>query len=762
MLCGVVLWSGAAHAAGAAPMLSESRFIVQEKVGFEWIYEVGAEGLAAGDELKIGDPIFHGMRWSKWGDMSPWPENCTAWTGGQQASWGLVSAEARRGDEVLDVAVAVERSNCTADNQRCSADIHRETWTSVYLEADDLLEEGDTVHLLVGDVAGCEARCEAAGEADCTYCADCGFEMPDRAFPEIALESQECLGEADCEPLDEVILEVSSETAVAQLLVTAPSQVGVGADFALKAALLDQWGNAVASAERTLTVSLEGAGGVGDGETWTLSATDGGWHDFTVSIDAPGVVRLQVSDDGELSALSNPIEVQASPPEYQLFWGDIHVHHGHTYIDSDGFAVDLNHSYARDVVGLDVVAESMKAAGIELQEAELWTELQDNCASYTVDGDYLVLLAFEWIGQIAADEAGTETEGHHNVYYDACTGPLGTHSTEVIDSVAGDNGLWPWVEAAQEATGIQAISVPHATRFSGHNFEVDHPRLQRLAEVYSEWGDSASLTAEADGSVEQLLDAGIHTGFIAASDNHDGWMGNPLSSKSVQSGLGGYWASGLTRGAVFAAMRARRTVATTGHRPIVVFEAIDTDGDQVIAVSPGGEYLGLTPSFSWRVHGTAPVSQITLYSVAVGEGAGVETVVIETPMALDPAPATVDAAWNGETTTAYWLEVRQSDQERAWSSPIWVTADCERIPEGALDPFGRCSDDPSDTADTGDTDEPPGDDTGAAPVDDDDDTGTAGTDGGGVRCSCRGPAGNAATAGGLVFLALFGWARRRS
>ena len=83
---------------------------------------------------------------------------------------------------------------------------------------------------------------------------------------------------------------------------------------------------------------------------------------------------------GGLRGRSNPIEVLAEEPDHRIWWGDIHVHHGYTWTDSDGFSQDINHLYARDVVGLDVVAESIKADGVEIDGDLLWEELKTNCS----------------------------------------------------------------------------------------------------------------------------------------------------------------------------------------------------------------------------------------------------------------------------------------------------------------------------------------------------------------------------------------------
>ena len=738
-------------------LLSESTFEVQTKVGFSWIWTVGTNGLAPGEEIRVHDPVFHGMRWSKWGDVTPWAEGCTPLTGAQHSSSGLVTAHVEREGVPLAGVVSLERSNCTASNQRCRGDIHEDAWTSLYLEGEEALQAGDAVVMVMGDEETCRTDCEAAGNDDCSICDDCGFETPDRAFPQIRWQSERCEADGDCHPLEDALLEITSEPAMQTVYVEAPSQVLVGEDFALKAALLDELGNAVSRSTATLTVDLQGADGLGQGQSHTLGSSDGGWHDFDARLDAPGIYRLEIDADGQVG-VSNPIEVLADEPENRIFWGDIHVHHGLTWTNPEGNREDLNHDYARDVIGLDIVAESMKASGIEIDEDNLWEELQENCVGQTVEGSYLVMLAFEWMGDVVADETDTQTEGHHNVYYNACEAPLGTHDIEVIDSVEGaEHGLWHWVEQVQQETGVQAVTIPHATRFTGHNFDIANPQLQTLAEVWSEWGDNTTFAPEGaagdSGSTQELLRKGLRLGWIGASDNHDGWMGNPFSKKNVASGLGAWIAPALTRADIFTAMQERHTYATTGHRPILYFEAVDTAeaGGEELRVQQGSEYLARAPELQWRVYGTRSIETILLQHIKVDETASSEILLTQSPAALDVERGSFTVDWDGISPEAYWLEITQEDGEKAWSSPIWLTADCNRRSERAIDPLQRCV----DAVDTGPQDsgedEGGGDDTGSVPAD-------SGDPGVRSRCGCGG---GGAVGAGLMILLLGGLRRRR-
>ena len=422
---------------------------------------------------------------------------------------------------------------------------------------------------------------------------------------------------------------------------------------------------------------------------FSLTEEDGGWVDFEVVLREPGVHRIEVTA-GTLGAWSNPVEVMSEPPQDSIYWGDIHVHHGYTYVDEDGQAHDLNHDYGRDVAGLDIVSQSQKAAGIEIGEDRLWARLQESCTAYTEPDAYLVLLGFEWMGELASEAYGQPSEGHHNVYYDGCTGPLGTHDLQVIDSVDGRLGLWSWLEEVESDYGVRSITIPHAMRWTGRNFSVRKAGVQTLTEVYSEWGDNTEWVQgqqdeDVPGTTQDLMNSGLRLGWIGGSDNHDGWMGNPSSQKNERSGLGAFISKSLNRQSVFSAMKHRRTYATTGHRPIMRFRVEDGGA----ALGQGTELISQEPVLRWRYHGTSEIERLRLYRIRIKDDALQEVVVEEAGDGMDMSGVLQPGPLSGGSV-AYWVEVRQWDGEVAWSSPIWLTSECSRMAQGAQDPLGLC------------------------------------------------------------------------
>lgn len=698
---------------------------VQSKATFRYTYEVGAAGMTVGDGIRVVDPQFHGVRWAQWGKDVLDPSLCTPPRADEDPSTSVISLS-YTGSATLSLARNVgEGGGAGAE----------EGWSDVIVEAGDLLP-GEQIELVYGDTS---------------LGADCGHEMTDRSFHHVEWPISESIGGSEWTALPAPVIDITPLDEVALLYVSGPSRVLAGEAFTLRVTPMDRIGNPVDS--WTGTVSLDAAYG---GATHTFTAADGGtWATRVTIADATSVVRVGVSGDG-LSANSNPVEVYPAdaPPDDYLYWGDIHVHFGHSYDDGSG-RIDENVLYGRDVIGLDVGSESMKLDPVSIDGPALWAELQDNCTAYTVDGEFVDLLSFEWMGNLVGRD-----NGHNNFYFDTCDVPATAHYDaraypDGIDGFGSGRGPFEWA-AALEAEGTHSVIIPHATMYTGYNWGADahDDHYRRLAEVYSEWGFSMDSTS-ADGSIEQALQWGNRMGFMASSDNHIGWMGNPLSFKSVRSGLTAFEAPALTRTDIFAAMASRSTYATTGSKIIVEF-GVDDGG----SVHAGQEYVAGVPTFSWTVHGTDALVEVRLMATAITPGAEATLLASWAPGALDDTESFSWADYD-LSDQAVWLEVTQApdaftgDAEAAWSSPIWLTTACDH-PE-ALDPAGRCQPD-TDSPDSPDSADSPGDSTipDSTPPGDDSDTGSRG------RCACGASPTEfpGASIVGLAGLALV-WGRRR-
>jgi hypothetical protein len=685
-----------AQLASGAVYLSKDRFEVHTKDVVDYVYVVGSGGLEVGDGLRIEDPLFHGMRWSKWGATVLDASLCSALTNDQEASNSLVTVSTD-GSATLSLGRNVDVQ-----------DIHEYAYTEVIVEGGALVE-GDEIRVRYGDTS-----------TDPT----CAHQFPDRAMSQVRWAAYEQIGASAWNEIEPApTFEVQGKEAT-QVHVAAPSYLQVGEAFALKVAVLDRLGNAQPGWKGSLSV---------DGDSHAMAPQDEGWHDFELSLTEPGVHRIEV-DAGALGvALSNPIVVTEEAPERQLYWGDIHVHHGHSTPDGAGGRVNHNHTYARDVIGLQVVSESMKLPPIEIEGEELWTFLQEDCVTAS-SPDYLVLLGFEWMGNLVG-----ANQGHHNLYFDACEVELTSH--DELGELAAEDGVYAWMEALESGTGVRSVAVPHATIYTGFNWTDQDARLRSAVEIYSEWGNS--IDAEQPGSVQDALAKGFRMGFIAASDNHDGWMGNPFSEKNARSGLAAFWAPELSREAIWEALQGKHTYGTTGSRILLDIALSDARG----SVREGEIAVTDQPTLTWTAHGTDTLSRVRVLAVdQVGGGYAQELALFE-PDAMDAEGSHTLTGWNGDDL-AVWVTVAQEDGEQAWSTPIYLTQDCT---EGEVDIAGLCGSDTGsgDTEDARDTQ-----DSGAGPQDSQDDPGPR------SRCAegCGGSEAAWLLAPGLLGLL---WLRRR-
>ena len=377
-----------------------------------------------------------------------------------------------------------------------------------------------------------------------------------------------------------------------------------------------------------------------------LRFTRAGVHCVTVRDTKSGVVRK-----------SNPIMVTDEAPAERLYWGDIH---GHT-IFTDGIrAPEEIYYFARDESFLNVCAITDHAE-YYLTDGQ-WEYFQRVTNSFNRPDAFVTLVAQEWTSKPC---------GHRNLYYRTDTAPL----------VRATDPAWselPRIYALAHEHG--ALVVPHhsASALMGVDWRIDHdPEVERLAEIYSVWGNSersaasgnfrpihAELGGEKNGQhVVDALALGRRFGILASGDFHDGRPGNTLGTYqrevagypySQPGGLVGIWAHTLTREAIFDALWNRRVYGTTGPRIVLQFE---------IAGNPMGSQLENSERLPVRVdaHSEVPIDRLDL----VRNGSDYESI----------RPAECDVTWtlpHVPGNSWYYVRVTREDGEMAWSSPIWV------------------------------------------------------------------------------------------
>ena len=586
--------------------LVEDEYPVQKKVSLHLQYTVGEEGFLPGDYVRVEEPIFHGIRWAKWGYLTGEFENCTPISPDHRSpSVGAYTADSSTGAPL------------TLKHSRDDPEIHEYGYLDVGLEQGELVP-GDVIDIYMGVLEE-----------------DCGWQTSHRAFDNVPLRVFEFLDSAT----EGILIEPSpvfsflAEAEVHHWEAYLPSDGVVGEAVELRVVPLDRHGNLALGYSPIVTERV---------------------------FQTPGVHRVAMEIEGE-GIRSNPILISETLPEFRVFWGDLHTHHGHSYEDDLGDWIDLNHEYARDIRGLDFGAETIKGMYLELDSDRLWERVEDSCETYSVDEEYIALRAFEWMGDTV--------EGHHNVYFDRCQAPLPTESLPGVDE-----GLWPYMETAMAEWDVRAVSIPHASAFTGHNWKVRDDVLRPVVEVYSAWGNS--LDESLVGNVGTGLRHGQRLGFIGASDNHDGFIGNDMQGKNVLGGLGAIVATELSASALLDGLSNRSTYATTGDRMLLRVNVLD----EGVVYRPGEEWrrsldVDEPAVLTAEINGTDGIALVQLLQTRVG-ARGSSEVVAEWGLdgVCEDCSVSTDLVFAPASTEVFWLRVEQVDGEVAWSSPFWVAS----------------------------------------------------------------------------------------
>lgn len=382
--------------------------------------------------------------------------------------------------------------------------------------------------------------------------------------------------------------------------------------------------------------------------------------------------------------------------QQSVFWGDLHAH---TLYSDDAALADstisgpsgaLAWAADPDGGGLDFVALTDHAETLTPEE---WTSTL--AAVRAASSPALVVLGgFEYTN--VSRQAG---HGHKCVYFRdldrLVAEPIG------VDACADPVALWQRLDAEVGAGGY--ITIPHHPAKGpdyGANMSTDwdpswvDPLRQPLVEIYSVHGCSEAEGCEepvdrlrAEQTVYAALELwrttgnpGYRLGIIASTDNHLGRPGNVAEEQENVSawegeytgGLCAVWAPALGAAPVWDALLDRRTYGTTGARIQLEFTA--RCGDDFVPM--GGEIT------------TAFPATIYLHARAAGDdGHGIDQidVIRNGERIASQATGHLDLADTIDGPAWYLVKVYQEAtpvvraghcrNERAWSSPVFVTAE---------------------------------------------------------------------------------------
>ncbi|HNH50210.1 MAG TPA: hypothetical protein PKY30_24455, partial [Myxococcota bacterium] len=346
---------------GGSAFVGDEPLYAGQKNAIHLYYVVAPEGMAVGDQIRILDPVFHGVRWNRWGNLLLDSTACTPAKeqdfSDPAASRGLISVTTDGSAQLLLSRTVAEDGGSTLSNAYTLVEV-----------TDGQLSPGEVIEVILGDDR---------------QNPDCGHQLPGHAWRKVSLVVEEQRQAGGWRALAESpTFDILPLPELAQIAVYAPSQVQVGQPLTLRVAPMDRRGNPL----RTWTGRVELSADYG-GDSWTFGPDDQGVHSFSLRIDEPGIHRIEVRADS-LTGRSNPIEVVEELPEFRTFWGDLHIHQGHDFLE-DGETIDENIFYARDVVGLDFVTEAMKADPDCLESTVLWEHLKEQCRTQSVEDSFI-------------------------------------------------------------------------------------------------------------------------------------------------------------------------------------------------------------------------------------------------------------------------------------------------------------------------------------------------------------------------------------
>lgn len=327
---------------------------------------------------------------------------------------------------------------------------------------------------------------------------------------------------------------------------------------------------------------------------------------------------------------------QGSPPEntseYQAYFGDLHRHTDLSlcYVATDG-TMDDAYRFAIDVARLDFMAITDHSRDIANNNAEslLWWRCVKEVSRHDLSPNFIPMYAYE-------HSRGGED---HNVI--SLTPRLWSDKLPLPQ-------LWQQMDD-------DSISIPHQTLcrdippggempfgLSAKTWGYGDDRRRPLLEIYQGCRDRS---IERDAHVG--LGKGHIMGFIASSDHI-----------STNASFAGVWSKEKSREAIFRAMQARRTFGATDRITLKVTMGDHWMGEMVPAsrVQP----------IQIEAEGTAAIESLEL----ILNGEVKQTLAIQnlervsTQMELPPP--------NGGEIGYFYIRLRQTDGNRAWSSPIWI------------------------------------------------------------------------------------------
>lgn len=387
--------------------------------------------------------------------------------------------------------------------------------------------------------------------------------------------------------------------------------------------------------------------------------------------------KLEAYNDTPERERDDHHEWEINGETYQLVWGDVHRHtdFSNCRTTDDGCIVE-HFRYAIEAGGLDFLGTSDHTEVGKRYTAYEWWQSQKLADLFHNPGSFVSLYAYEREQKFPY--------GHRNILFLERDGPIiynkrqnyAEHTVGALPlpkpdgDIIGDIPPWQLWDLLREH-GRRAITIEHTSAGSmgtdWHKYEKLDSEFENILEVFqgsreSSEGegapqppivvggpkDSKFKGKAANGTWQVALGLNHRLGAFASSDH-----------RSTNLSYGGVYVKKLDRENLFDSMDARRTIAATDK----IYMEFSCNGHLM------GEIFETTeaPSLEIKVHGTAPVSRVTLIrnekDYETFEPQDISNDFTKTFFDEKPEP--------GEYR--YYFRVEQVDGNMGWTSPVWVT-----------------------------------------------------------------------------------------
>jgi hypothetical protein len=493
--------------------------------------------------------------------------------------------------------------------------------------ADGSLYPGDRIHVTIGDRSGGGpgSRAQTFRERGCEW----------RLFVDpFGTELYAVLAGS---PMIDVV-----GGALHRLVAVAPTTVRHGEAFTALVKAEDLWGN---PCERfSGDVALSAHGGAIEGLPAGVPFEEG-----MVAVARLEGLRLRDAVETRISAMlpggahradSNLVRAIGTE-EPRTFWGDLH---GQTRATVGTGTIEEYFAFGRDIALLDMMCH--QANDFQVTEEE-WERLRREIDRYHEDGRCVIFVGYEWSGM-------TPGGGDRNVMFKGDVASLHRSSHAEVDDMAdAATDCFPVTELFAQLGGRDdVLLIPHIGGRYADIVGFHDPRLERVIEIYSDWGRFEWL-------YEDALRQGYRVGFVANSDGHKGRPGASHPGASTFGAYGGLTcvlAEALTREAIFEAIRARRCYAVTAAQRIHVELTVN-------GLPMGAEGRAAGPvRVAGRAVGTGPIERIDVFR-------GLEVIATVTPYSRASFAGShrYRVAWAGS-------RVRGRDRLTTWDGHLELSA----------------------------------------------------------------------------------------